>query len=374
MEFDPNAISPHPAELPYAALYKMRRLVRALFRLQQAPAYLEALNPVLPETARFDPGHDAVMMGYDFHLDDSGAPHLIEVNTNAGGAIYAYKAAFPEARPDHPLPGAFPGRFSASFLADFRRFRQDPGAQLKRLVILDDQPEEQNLYPEMVFFRDYFRQQGIACEIADPGELQAGADGVFLGGSPVEMIYNRHCDFYLETPALAGLRTAYLKRSVCLSPNPRAYGLLADKRRLLLFGDADLMARCGLSRRARQLLQDVVPPCRLLQDWDPEEAWQERSDLVFKPVSMFGGKGVLMGKSMSRKRFHDLDPTETLVQKFVPPSMNDGGSDGELKTDYRLFVYRSRLIGASARLYRGQLTNLRTPGGGFARVRITREG
>jgi len=372
MDFDPNAISTHPASLPYAALYKMRRLVRALYRLQRDPVYLQALQGEAPEISFFDPGYDAVMMGYDFHLDAAGEPRLIEVNTNAGGAIYAYKAAFPEADPSRPLPGAFPQRFVASFLADYRRFRKQRRADLQRLVIIDEKPPEQHLYPEMVFFRDYFRQLGIACEVVDPEALEAGPAGVFLQGEPVGMVYNRHCDFYLETEAMAGLRQAYLAGSVCLSPNPHAYGLLADKRRLLHFGDAAFLARTSLSLRARQLLQEVVPRCFLLREMDREAVWQERAGLVFKPVSLYGGKGVLMGKSISRKRFDELDAGETLVQELVPPSLTDGGDDGELKTDFRLFVHRNRLIGASARLYRGQLTNLRTPGGGFARVSIER--
>ncbi len=41
-----------------------------------------------------------------------------------------------------------------------------------------------------------------------------------------------------------------------------------------------------------------------------------------------------------------------------------------MKTDLRLYAYRNRVLGVTARLYRGQVTNLRTPGGGFARVRI----
>ena len=40
--------------------------------------------PKLPKIACIDPGHDALMMGYDFHWTEQG-PKLIEVNTNAGG-------------------------------------------------------------------------------------------------------------------------------------------------------------------------------------------------------------------------------------------------------------------------------------------------
>jgi hypothetical protein len=371
MDFDPSAISPYPAKLPYTALIKMRRLVRTLFRLSQRPAYLAALQGLLPESARFDPGYDAVMMGYDFHLDPDGRPQLIEVNTNAGGAIFAYKAAFPEADPDLPLPGHFPQRFLASFREEYRRYAGSASA-LSLMVIVDEQPLQQNLYPEMFFLRNFFRSRGLRVEICDPSELQADRDGVFLAGQRVDMLYNRHCDFYLEQPEMAGIRAAYLNRAVCLSPNPRAYGLLADKQRLTLWSDRTFLSAVGVSSRGRDLIREVIPHSELLAGQDPDQVWERRSQLVFKPLTLFGGKGVLMGKSISRKRFGELDPQSTLLQQLVPPSMTPGGTDGELKTDYRLFVYRNRLIGASARLYRGQLTNLRTPGGGFARVDITR--
>ena len=42
-----------------------------------------------------------------------------------------------------------------------------------------------------------------------------------------------------------------------------------------------------------------------------------------------------------------------------------------MKTVFPLYVHQSRVLGVAARLYRGQVTNLRTPGGGFAPVRLT---
>ena len=43
--------------------------------------------------------------------------------------------------------------------------------------------------------------------------------------------------------------------------------------------------------------------------------------------------------------------------------------DGESQTrkvDVRLYVYEGRILLSAARLYQGQTTNFRTPGGGFA--------
>src|SRR5690606_7254640 len=45
----------------------------------------EALSRA-PAIARLDPGPQGVFMGFDFHLCDTG-PQLIEINTNAGGAM-----------------------------------------------------------------------------------------------------------------------------------------------------------------------------------------------------------------------------------------------------------------------------------------------
>jgi hypothetical protein len=38
------------------------------------------------------------------------------------------------------------------------------------------------------------------------------------------------------------------------------------------------------------------------------------------------------------------------------------------KSDIRLFTYDGRILLSAARLYQGQTTNFRTPGGGFAPV------
>ena len=77
-----------------------------------------------------------------------------------------------------------------------------------------------------------------------------------------------------------------------------------------------------------------------------------------------------MGEKLSRKRFDQLPPETTLIQDLVPPSITTVPDAEPMKTDLRLYAYRNRVLGVTARLYRGQVTNLRTPGGGFAQVKI----
>ncbi|MEO5347580.1 MAG: hypothetical protein H7834_14575 [Magnetococcus sp. YQC-9] len=363
--------SPAVAILPIPAVRAMLQLARTLRGL--------ALNhphplPDTPSTAHFDPGHEAVMMGYDFHLTPHG-PRLIEVNTNAGGLLMAHVAQHPgfPSGPEFPFPLLDPNnrrqqRLINSFTEEMRLFAHQP---IQRMVILDEKPEEQFLYPEMVACAKLMSEAGIACRIVDPNELDMDETGVFLQGERVDLIYNRHCDFYLQTPPLAGLRAAWLNRRVCLSPNPRAYGLLADKRHLVNWSDATHLRTLGCDAPTIARLTTLIPETRLLATLEPETVWKERARWVFKPgTGGFGGRGVLLGEKISRTRFNTLDPTHTLVQRHIPPALVTTPQGAPFKTDIRLFMYRDRLLGIGVRAYRGQVTNFREPGNGFLPVRL----
>lgn len=357
-------------ELPVVALRRMCKLVRLLDRLSRHAGYRSLVYQNLPETARFDPGHSAVMMCYDFHLVGE-VPRLIEVNTNAGGGLLAYLAHDPLlAIVPESLNAKLRERLLKTFSDEIYQFSGGREKKPERIVIVDENPEEQYLYPEMRAFIDLFSAWGIAAEIADPQQLGASADGVWLNGNPVDMVYNRHCDFYLESEAMAGLREAYLARKVCLSPNPHLYGLLADKRRMELWTNPLKRSEFSLSPSDLTILDETVPTSSLLSSLDLQEAWSTRKGLVFKPVDSFGSRGVLLGGKISRTRFEQQPVETTLVQELVPPSLTEVPGADPMKTDLRLYAYQDQALGVTARLYRGQVTNLRTPGGGFARVKV----
>lgn len=363
-------ISRAVVEVPVAALRRMLKLVRLFDRTGRLPAYRDLVYPQLPEVARFDPGHDAVMMCYDFHLEGE-LPRLIEVNTNAGGSLLAFLAHAPSL-PLAPeaLPKKLAKRLLQSFTREMQQFSAGKKSRPERMVIIDEDPTSQYLYPEMQAFAGLFHHWGSASAIVDPCQLDASAEGVWLNGQAVDLIYNRHCDFYLESDSLEGLRAAYLAGKVCLTPNPHTYGLLADKRRLLIWSDPAKRAQLGLLAAEDQLLAKTLPGCWLLADLDLPQLWSNRKEYVFKPVDSFGSRGVLLGGKISRTRFDQLPPAATLVQQLVPPSLTDVPGEDPMKTDLRVYAYRGQVLGLAARLYRGQVTNLRTPGGGFARVKV----
>lgn len=367
-----DVISSRPAYLPRRSFKQMAQVVKCLYRLSRNPSYRARLWPELPEIAQFDPGHDALMMGYDFHETASG-PRLIEVNTNAGGWLPALLACYGE---NVLNPAKLPPRARARLLEPFREeFQAWSGGGPRRpvgLAIIDEEPKTQFLYGEMAYCRQLLEETWkVPVVLVDATDLAADGEGVRHEGKKIELIYNRHCDFYLENPTLAGLRAAYRARTVCLSPNPFAYGLLADKRRLALWSDGEALAELSLAAADRRLLTELVPTSRLLADLDRENLWREKKDWVFKPVARFGSQGVLLGAKITRSRFDHLDPRETLVQRHVSPSWTEKDGHPEMKADFRLYAYRDRVLGVTARLYRGQVTNLRTPGGGFAPVILT---
>jgi hypothetical protein len=358
-------ISPYSARLRRRDLQCMIQVVRLLHKLSENPAYRLHLESILPASARFDPGYHAVMMGYDFHLTEDG-PKLIEVNTNAGGIWYMSLSYYPEVI---GFSGRLGSRLLKTFCEDYADFRSDPTARPKTIVILDEQPVEQPLYPEMQIFAALFETAGIEAIIIDPGAVEAQDHGLYLGGKPIEMIYNRHCDFYLQTPAMEKIRAAYLRRQVCLTPNPHAYGLLGDKRRMIQWCQPALMRSFGLSEAELSVLAETIPETRLLAALTSEEAWRTRKQWVFKPDTGYASRGVYVGEKLTKHKLAELDPENTLIQRRILPSLTLAEDQQVFKTDYRLFVYRDRILGVAARIYQGQVTNLRTENGGFAKVR-----
>lgn len=347
----------------------MLRLVRLLFRLSQSLSYHQKVFPLLPEVACSDPGHASLMMGYDFHLTPTG-PKLIEINTNAGGGYLSWLSEQQTGKISTiNLSKRYEARLLGSYLQEWRDFTGSD-SPLKSIALLDEDPQSQPLFPEMLACCEWLCEQGFDAQVVSPQQLDVKSDGVYFCRKKIDLIYNRHCDFFLETEIMADLRAAYLAGTVCLSPNPFAYGLLADKRRMILWSDSQGLNDLALSTPERELLLDMVPRSLLFKDCQPDELWAQRKDLIFKPVNRFGGRGVLLGKSISRNRFNELDPLSTLVQQVVLPSIEQDQAGREFKVDLRLFVYRNHLLGLGARLYQGQVTNLRTEGGGFAPVRI----
>ncbi|MDM8557993.1 hypothetical protein [Candidatus Parabeggiatoa sp. HSG14] len=359
-----------PVNLPRRDIAVMVRFVRTMYHLSQLPTYHKLMTKKRPTIACFDPKHDAVMMGYDFHLTDIG-PQLIEINTNAGGGFLAFRANYPHVSEDELPSKKIQKTVLKMFAQEMQQFSNAIKEKPSLIAIVDEKPENQFFFPEIKAYAQIFKNWGVPTAIVDPSELSIKNVHLFLGEKPVDMIYNRHCDFYLENSVMDNIKSAYLARTVCLTPNPIVYGLLADKRCMVIWSNLETLLKLGVNKTIANFITSVVPASFMLSDLDAEKIWSQRRQWVFKPVNKYGSRGVIIGNSLRKNRFSTLPPNETLVQRLVKPSLTEcEGYDKPLKTDIRLFAYRDKILGIGARLYYGQVTNFKERGSGYAPVCI----
>lgn len=364
-----------PVFLPQANVGQMLRIVHAVEAVARLPGYRDAALSWAPEIARHDFGPLGVFMGYDFHLAAEG-PRLIEVNTNAGGAFLnallakAQRACCPEV--ETALGTLEADNFEPAVKRMFEReweLQRGQGTP-RRIAIVDDRPAEQYLYPEFLLARRFFQKIGIDAVIADGSRLRYEGGQLLAEGQPIDLVYNRSVDFSLEDPEHKDLRAAYLDGAVVVTPNPRVHALYADKRNLVLLSDHTALRAWGASP---QMLADLagVPHTVLVTSDNAEELWQTRKKLFFKPAGGYGSKAVYRGDKVTKSVWAEIIRGGYVAQNFAAPSERmirvDGASEAR-KTDVRLYVYDGQVLLTAARLYQGQTTNFRTPGGGFAPV------
>lgn len=371
----PHLFSNAPVFLSRAEFTAMAEIVDAIEAAALSPGYQAAALAYAPEIARQDFGPAGAFMGYDFHLGDDG-PKLIEVNTNAGGAFLnafvgkAQRACCVEV--SSVMGGSLVEGFDA---AVWRMFtgewaRQGRSGQPRLIAIVDDEPQAQYLFPEFVLAKRFFERNGVRAVIADPRELVFAGGQLLHEGEPVDLVYNRLVDFALAAPDHEALRRAYLAGATVVTPNPRNHALLADKRNLTLLGDPASLTAWGLSS-GHQAALSRLPQSTVVTCENADRLWAERKRLFFKPASGHGGKAVYRGDKLTRGVWANIVEGIYVAQEFAAPSERMINHDGEVsphKMDVRLYTFGGAPLLAVARIYQGQTTNFRTPGGGFAPV------
>jgi hypothetical protein len=371
--------------LQVSQLALVARVVSLLFRIAHSRPYQERVDEGADGTCLHDPGTSGVFMGYDFHLTEEG-PRLIEINTNAGGALLngLHTAALCEPERldwlccDPPPVALVEDRIVRSFRSEFEAVRGGKAA-LRTVAIADEHPHKQFLYPEFELFRQLFARHGIAARICDTAELQRDArGGIALDGTAIDLVYLRDTDFRLASERVAALRDAYVAGTVVLTPSPREHHLLADKRRLALFSSAKTLEGLSVPPEDAGLIAEIVPETRSLRDMSFEEAWRTRRAWVFKPAAAFGSRAVYRGDKISRRRLEEIYGSDDFIaQRRVDPGLTMVDTpDGprQMKFDVRAYAYRDEILLLGARVYEGQVTNFRTPGGGFSAICVAKDG
>jgi len=372
LQTHPHLFSDVPVFLERDHFAEMQRAIEAIETVASSAAWLQAALADAPAIARRAVAQRGVFFGYDFHIGPSG-PKLIEINTNAGGAFLNVAARDAQtaccAAGLDPLASAPTGsqleeHIIAMFRREWRLARGD--TPLRRIAIVDQDPAAQYLHPEFVLAQRLFESRGIIARVADVRALRVVDGRLMVDDEPVDLVYNRSTDFYLESDGSAALRQAYEADLAVVTPHPRAHALFAHKRNLVTLSDPGALARLGVAPALVDTLRRVVPVTREVSG-DGDRWWKDRKSWFFKPGTGFGSRGTYRGDKMTRRVFDDVMSGDYIAQEFTP-----AGERLEMKVDIRCYVYESRIQLMAARLYQGQTTNFRTAGGGFAPVYVTR--
>lgn len=360
-------------------LQAVAQAVAAIERVAALPAYqAQALAAASDALAAHPTRALSACMGYDFHLDDQGLPRLIEINTNAGGALINAALAdahTPCARACMPaLQGPSDGATirAAQWAMFANEWALVRGTQpLRHVAIVDQDPTQQYLAPEFSAYAALFESHGVRAWVADPAELRWHDGRLWLQDQPIDLVYNRLTDFYLQGAACAALRSAYLADAVVLTPHPRAHALLADKRNLRTLGDAQALTQLGASADDIATLTRVVPTTQWVRAQQADALWAQRRELFFKPASGYGGRATYRGRNVTHRVWGEILAGDYVAQALVPPGerlVEVNGQTLRMKFDLRAYTYAGQVQLLAARIYQGQTTNFRTDGSGFAPV------
>ena len=292
------------------------------------------------------PKNFSACMSYDFHVNSDQKLELIEINTNA-----SFLALGLEMYDFHKIKNAVP--FTDQNLIDmFLNELKLCGIHqpTPKIAITDSKPSEQRLYVEFLVYQQIFKKYGIQSDILDIENVTENSD----------FLYNRYTDFYLQSEPSKKIKELYNSEKINLSPQPWDYFLLADKQRLIDWNE-----------QIDQPKPESLLPVYDLGKADKDRIWKERKNLFFKPKNSFGSKQAYKGASISKTTFENVFSDQFIAQKISNPSEIEVTFEDKpikYKYDLRCYAYQDQLQMIIARIYQGQTTNLRTPGGGFACV------
>jgi hypothetical protein len=374
----PYLFAASPVFVSQAHLNAMTQVVLAVESVVALPAYRQQVLVQADPIARHNAaGAKGVFFGYDFHATE-GAFGLIEINTNAGGAMLnsvlarAQHACCPVIADLTSIADTV-NAFEQSIIAMFRREWSLCGNQrpLHSIAIVDETPEQQYLYPEFVLFAHLFQRHGLRAVIADASEFSFRDGLLWHDDLAIDLVYNRLTDFSLTAPSSATIRQAYLADAIVLTPHPRAHALYADKRNLALLSDARQLQALGVPQATQEVLLTGIPKTEIVDAANAQRLWHERRQLFFKPFAGYGGRAAYRGDKLTQRVWQEIQAGGYVAQALVLPGqrvISDHAVTQVLKFDLRDYVYDGQVQWTAARIYQGQTTNFRTPGGGFAPV------
>ncbi|MFA5132008.1 MAG: circularly permuted ATPgrasp domain protein [Candidatus Paceibacterota bacterium] len=314
-----------------------------------------------------------LLMSYDFHLDEE-TPKLIEINTNAGGFFLSYELLKASKNCCTHAKAQDIETMEETIVAMFRNeFKKISDKPLGTVAIVDENPSGQFLYPEFQICKDILEKHGITTYILSPEEITVEHEMAYYEGKVIDLIYNRLTDFYFNEEKNAKFIPLLRNTKTLISPSLDDHKLFADKINFIHFQNPATY-KDTLSLDEITTLTTSIPETKLVTLENKDTLWEGRKKYFFKPLNSYGSKGAYNGKGLTKKVWESIITQPYIAQEIVKPNTKIKEIDGAeepFKFDIRAYTYNGKVLLLGARIYRGQTTNFRTVGGGFAPIFLT---
>jgi uncharacterized circularly permuted ATP-grasp superfamily protein len=320
----------------------------------------------------------------DGFLGPEGTFYFVEYNADSPGGI-GFGDVLSEVFLSLPIMNEISKSFRVeairvrqrTFEALMNAYRNWGGKNLPSIAIVDWKSAA--TFNEFLIMQEEFQRNGCSVIIADPSELEFRNGTLYAAGQSVQLVYKRvvanelieRCG--LNHPLIEAVRTG----AVCMA-NGFAVQMLFNKMLFAFLSDPQY----GI---ASPQLDQHLPWTRVVQEGKTTHHKREvdlvpyiaehRQTFVLKPVSEYGGKGVVLGWECSEAEWNStLQAAMTssyVVQERVPISKELYPSfvDGRLSMDDRYFDLDPYIWeginadGCGVRLSRAALLNVSAGGG-----------
>lgn len=251
-----------------------------------------------------------------------------------------------------------------------------------RIAIVDwsDVPTQR----EFRIFRDFFKRNGVECVIADPREMEYRNGKLFAGDVHVTLIYKRVLidELVKECGLDHDVIRAVRDRAVCMV-NPFRCKLLHKKASLAVVGD-ERNAKL-FTEWQRRAVASHVPWTRVVAERSTEFdgkkidllPWmaENRERLVLKPNDDYGGRGIVLGWTVSAEKWQEtirvalaepyiVQQRVTIPDEPFPSWVGDRLEIYNRSLDTAPYVSQGRFVeGCLTRISTDELLNV-TAGGG----------
>ncbi len=344
------------------------------------------------ELARIDPGYprriqharldafinkDSIQF-CEFNCDTPGGPGYSDIQTDLLLDTEAMRKLGRNftLKPDKFMPGVLD-----SLTSCYEHFKGGPVSSLPPfgiITIFDIDPTTE----ELSLMAKWFAEQGCEPIVAEPEECSY-ENGIFsVKGVPVDLVYRRGTTqwWISDTEKYRSMWNAYKDGKICLV-NP-LNSKLAGKKSLMAVLQSEEMAP-RLTEEERAIIKKHIPWTRIVKsgetDYRGEKVDMEgfilenRENLVLKPIGLYGGKGVVVGREEEpaqwREALETAQKTTHVVQEYIDipevslPVYNPRLSFVNKKVNINFFAFNGKYSGGMARVSDSAVINVSAGGG-----------